>query len=135
MMKHVPIPGLLFDSPDWKWAPYDVCKVNGISPNVLAHNANLATFCVIAKRSKGGDFAFSKGSLAYLLKKGKNGEQAIVVAADVKHKRRFKPVKQWTAEELRDRLKDVEPLVGKFGGAYWWLSVTDDVPDDDDGTW
>ena len=76
----------------------------------------------------------TKGSLNYLLKKNGAGNQAIVVGADVDSKRRFKPVKQWTAEELRDRLKDVEPLLGKFGGAYWWLSASDDADDDDDDT-
>jgi hypothetical protein len=37
------------------------------------------------------------------------------------------------AEELANRLKDVDPLPGKFGGAYWWLSASDDDADPDDG--
>ena len=73
-MKHVQIPGLFFDSPDWKFAPYDVCKRERGSPNVLAHNAPLATWCVIVKRSKGGDFALTKGSLNYLLGSSKNND-------------------------------------------------------------
>jgi len=93
---------------------------------------------VIVKRSSGGDFALSQGALNYLLKGLDHGSRkdgslvraAIVVLADVDPRQRIKPVKQWSAEEMRDRLSGVEPQPGKFG-PYWWIKASDC----DDGPW
>jgi len=121
-----------FDSKSWAYASPEVCKRELIFPNTLAYNASLATLCVIVKRSSGGDFALSEGALNYLLKgldqrarkDGSPVQHAIVVLADVDSQQRIKPVKQWSAEEMRDRLSGVEPQLGKFG-PYWWIKTSD----------
>jgi len=121
-----------FDSTDWVYASYDVCKRERISPNTLAYNESSATLAVIVKRSSGGDFALSSGALNYLLKGLDHGARrdgspvraAIVVLADVDFQNHFKLVKQWSAEELRDRFSGVDPQPGKFG-PYWWSKASD----------
>jgi hypothetical protein len=125
-----------FDNTAWVFASADLCKSERIFPNTLAYNASDATLAVFVKRSSGGDFALSQGGLDYLLrlvqgalKDGSPVRQAIVVLADGDARQRYKPVKQFSAEEIRDRFKGIEPVDGKFG-RYWWLpaSAYDDGP-------
>jgi hypothetical protein len=121
-----------FDSTSWAYAPIEFCKRELIFPNTLAYNESNTTLCVIVKRSGGGDFALSKGGLDYLLKALDHGalkdgspvRQAIVILADVHTLQRYEPVKQYSAEEMRDRLSGVEPQPGKFG-PYWWIKASD----------
>lgn len=72
------------------------------------------------------------GALNYLLKGLDHGarkdgspvRQAIVVLADADSQQQFKVIKQWSAEEMRDRFNDIEPQPGKFG-PYWWIKASD----------
>lgn len=65
---------------------------------------------MIVKRSSGGDFALSQGGLNYLMRTLETGVDD-------------KPVKQFSAEELRDRFDDIQPQSGKFG-SFWWISAS-----------
>lgn len=122
-----------FDPAAWMFASYELCKREQIAPNRLAYNKSSGTLAVFVKQSRrGDDFALSGGGLTYLRKRLEQGEgkdgspvrAAIVVLNDVNDK----PVRQHTAEELRDRFKGVEPYHGKFG-PYWWIPavVVDDA--------
>ena len=122
-----------FDLTEWKYATDDVLQREQIS-NRLAYNKSRATLALILKRSARGDYALSQYGLDYLLKLLNNGgkdsspeREAIVVLGNV-----GKPVKTYTAEELRDRFSGVEPEDGKFG-PYWWIPAP--AIADDDAPW
>ena len=86
---------------------------------------------MIVKRSARGDFATSQSGLIYLLKAldhgalkdGSEVREAIVVLVDVDAQRQYKPLKQFTAQEIRDRFNGVEPVDGDFG-PYWWIMAS-----------
>ena len=122
---------ITFDGASWVHAPSKFASVRKYCPT-LGYNESSATLCAIVKRSSGGDFALGQAALNYLLKGLDHGArkdgspvlQAIVVLADVDGEQRFKVVKQWTAEEMRDRFNGIEPQPGKFG-PYWWIKISD----------
>jgi hypothetical protein len=124
-----------FDSrTGWVFASPDVLQREQIS-NKLAYKESSAKLALIVKRSARGDFATSQSGLIYLLKALEHGalkdgsevREAIVVLGEVDAQRQYKPLKQFTAQAIRDRFKDIEPVDGDFG-PYWWIlaSACDD---------
>src|SRR6267143_6791507 len=94
-----------FDS-SWMFASVDVLHRERIAPNRLAYNKSSGTLAVVVKRSRrGDDLLLSQGAIDYLPKRLDQGagrevspiRAAIVVLTDIDDK----PVKQFSAEELR----------------------------------
>lgn len=136
-----PVAGIFDEGSDWYYPSPVKCRLENISPNILAFCKARATLALIIKRSaKGQDFALSEAGLLYLeaaldkgtLKDGTPVRAAFVVLADIdlrgRSPQQLKIVNCSSAHEVRNRL-DWQPYPGKFG-SFWW--ITSDVPLDED---
>lgn len=128
-----PVEGIFNGEDGWFFPSAELCKREGLAPNMLAFCEAGATLALVVKRSfTGQDFALSEAGLCYIeamlnkgsLKDGKPVRAALVVLADIdlKSPRKLKIVRYSTAHKIRERLNGQPAYPGKFG-LFWWITA------------